>query len=103
MASSEHRYGECRVATQAIFTGDQDSNVRGVTEGAAVNGRAHIAVRVGRVLVYVEDRAALSAWVNAWSDAAALGEQVFPWDDSIAEAQRRERDQIAQTGLMPPE
>lgn len=103
MASSEHRIGECRVAVQAIFCGDQDVFVQGVTKAVARNNREHVAVGVGRVLIYIEDRAALSAWERAISEAKAVVETVFPWDDEIEDAQRRESDYIAKHGYPPRE
>jgi len=37
----------------------------------------HIAVRVGRVLVYLEDRDALQAWTTAIGKAADLADTAF--------------------------
>jgi hypothetical protein len=54
-----------QVATQAIFAGPQDHWVSAMTPEAAGRGYGHIAVRVGRVLVYLEDRDALQVWTTA--------------------------------------
>ena len=59
MAASEHRYGDCYIAVQARLVGDQPIRVQGVTAVASRTGRAHLAVTVGRVLLYLEDREAL--------------------------------------------
>ncbi len=55
-----------QIATQAIFTGPQDHRVSAVTAQASGHGYGHIAVRVGRILVYLEDRDALRAWTSAF-------------------------------------
>jgi len=54
-----------QVATQAIFAGPQDHRVFAMTPQATGRGYGHIAVRVGRILVYLEDRDALQAWTTA--------------------------------------
>ncbi len=45
-----------QVATQAIFAGPQDHRVFAMTPQATGRGYGHIAVRVGRILVYLESR-----------------------------------------------
>ncbi len=57
-----------QVATQAVFAGPQEHRVFAMTPQATGRGYGHIAVRVGRVgrvLVYLEDRDALQAWTTA--------------------------------------
>jgi len=66
-----------QVATQAIFAGPQDHRVAAVTAEASGRGYGHIAVRVGRVLVYLEDRDALQAWTTAIGKAADLADAAF--------------------------
>ena len=61
-----------QVATQAIFAGPQEHRVFAMTPEASGRGYGHVAVRVGRVLVYLEDRQALEAWTTAISKAADL-------------------------------
>ena len=51
-----------------------------MTGAAARQGAAHIALRYGRVLLYLEDRAALDALVDAVEAAYELREQVFGSD-----------------------
>ncbi len=45
-----------QVATQAVFAGPQEHRGSAVTAEASGRGYGHIAVRVGRILVYLEDR-----------------------------------------------
>ncbi len=66
-----------QVATQAIFAGPQDHRVSAVTAEATGRGYGHIAVRVGRILVYLEDRDALQAWTTAIGKAADSADQAF--------------------------
>jgi len=66
-----------QVATQAIFAGPQDHRVFAMTPQATGRGYGHIAVRVGRILVYLEDRDALQAWTTAIGKAADLADSAF--------------------------
>jgi len=66
-----------QVATQAIFAGPQDHRVIAMTPQASGRGYGHIAVRVGRVLLYLEDRQALQAWTTAIGKAADLADATF--------------------------
>jgi len=66
-----------QVASQAIFAGPQDHRVCAMTPQASGRGYGHIAVRVGRVLVYLEDRDALQAWTTAIGKAADLADAAF--------------------------
>ena len=67
-----------QVATQAIFAGPQDHRVCAMTPQASGRGYGHIAVRVGRILVYLEDRDALQqAWTTAIGKAADLADAAF--------------------------
>jgi len=66
-----------QVATQAIFAGPQEHRVFAMTPQATGRGYGYIAVRVGRVLVYLEDRDALQAWTTAIGKAADLADQAF--------------------------
>jgi len=73
------RAGQFRhdVAAQAVVAGNQDIKVLAVSACASGNGKGHIAVRVGRILVYVEDRDALNAFRDAWSRATDLADSAF--------------------------
>ncbi len=66
-----------QVATQAIFAGPQEHRVIAMTPQATGRGYGHIAVRVGRVLVYLEDRKALEAWTTAIGKADDLADSAF--------------------------
>jgi hypothetical protein len=67
----------CTIAIQTLCRGELDWRVLGVTGAAARRGQAHIALRFGRVLLYLEDMAALDMLVNAVEAAYDLREQVF--------------------------
>jgi hypothetical protein len=67
----------CTIAIQALCRGVFDWRVQGVTGAAARKGQAHIALRYGRVLLYLEDRAALETLVDAVEAAYELREEVF--------------------------
>ncbi len=66
-----------QVATQVLFAGPQDHRVFAMTPEATGRGYGHIAVRVGRVLVYLEDRQSLEAWTTAIGKATDLAEAAF--------------------------
>ena len=66
-----------QVATQAIFAGPQEHRVFAMTPQATGRGYGHIAVRVGRILLYLEDRDALQAWTTAIGKAADLADAAF--------------------------
>lgn len=76
--SSRTEDGDCRVVVQALCRGELETSVSAVPAYNSRNGNAHLAVRVGRVLVYVEDREALIAFTSAWRRAGRLGEALFP-------------------------
>lgn len=102
MSAAKHRYGDCCVVAQARFVGDQPVHVRGITAGASRSGSEHLAVTIGRVLIYLEDRAALDALITAVTRASGLADEVFgPAVDAFSEADRRERARIARTGQPP--
>ena len=64
------------VAAQAIVTGPQDTTVQ-ATQPLVGTSHGQIAVRVGRLLVYVTDREALKAFAAAWREAETLADQAF--------------------------
>ena len=75
----EHREdSDCRLAVQASYRGPQGFKVMAVAAQAARNGKAHLAVRVGSVLIYIEDYAALESLIAAWRQASELGKQILP-------------------------
>jgi hypothetical protein len=83
----------CDVAAQAVLRGNQDIRVIAVAACTSGNGRGHIAVRLGRVLIYLEDRDALAAGRDAWGRAAELADHAFGplWRTDASEAAARIR------------
>lgn len=65
------------LAVQAKVRGYQDLRVTG--QNAQVTGTGHgvIAIRVGQVLLYLEDRQALFSWVVAIQRAIELQDRAF--------------------------
>jgi len=49
----------CEIAAQAVMAGPQDYRVHGGNAQATGRGHGVISIRVGRVLIYLEDREAL--------------------------------------------
>jgi hypothetical protein len=88
----------CTVATQALCRGELDWRVQGVTGAAARKGQAHIALRYGRVLIYLEDIAALDALVDAVEAAYELREQVFDSGQDLPEPARLGRSSFERDG-----
>jgi hypothetical protein len=82
MPSSEYCFGTFDVIASARIRVEQPIRVRGLTAVASPTGGAHLAVRVGGVLVYLEDRAALEALRRAIREADALADDVFGPDAS---------------------
>ena len=66
----------CRVAVQAVMEGMQEVRVQGVTPLAGP-GHGQIAIRLGRVLIYLNDREALDSLLDAAQQAAELGDKAF--------------------------
>lgn len=64
------------MAAQAIVTGPQDITVQ-ATMPIVGTGRGQVAVRIGRLLVYVTDREALESFVSAWREAESLADEAF--------------------------
>lgn len=92
---------ECTVAAQALCRGHLDTRVVGVTGAAARGGREHIALRIGRVLLYLEDRAALETLNAALDQANGLADRVFgPAEDAFTEAERGSRRYFERTGKL---
>lgn len=82
----------CQVIAQARFSGRQEVSVMGVPAGASGADRPYISVRVGRILLYVENREALLALTRAWRRALDLADGVFdPIEDAFTDAEKLER------------
>jgi len=73
---------KCSIAATVSMAGRQEVQVRGVTAMASPRGFGHVAIRVGRVLLYVEDRDALEALQEAVRRAVEVAEPVFEPLDS---------------------
>jgi len=67
----------CQIAAQAVMAGPQDYRVYGGNAQATGRGHGVITIRVGRVLLYLEDRDALLAWTRAIEKAKELDEVAF--------------------------
>jgi hypothetical protein len=80
---SRVRDHEFRVAAQAMVTGMQDVSVCAATPLAGLTKHGQIAVRVGRLLVYVNDREALASFLDAWHQAEALADKAFGLSGSV--------------------
>ncbi len=70
------KYGTCQVVAQASLAGVQDVRVRafGRVDGWTV---PYISVRIGNVLLNIEDRAALTALIEATQAAAGHADVAF--------------------------
>ena len=75
--TGEQGGNRCLLAVQAKVRGYQDLRVTG--ENAQVTGIGHgvIAIRVGQVLLYLEDREALFSWVAAVQRALELQDRAY--------------------------
>ena len=67
----------CEIAAQAVMAVPQDYRVHGGNAQATGRGHGVISIRVGRVLIYLEDREALLSWSRALEQAKALDEGAF--------------------------
>lgn len=102
MSSGRAPRTECRVAAQAICRGWQEWKVLGVAGSAAKDGNAHVVVRFGSVLIYLEDRDALDGFIVAARDATRLGDQVFgPVEDCFALTEKAARVRFEHGGPAP--
>jgi len=73
-----------RVAASIVMAGRQETQVRLVP---TADGQA-IALRIGQLLIYLEDTTALTELVEAAAAAHAVGDRAFGLDDTVAEARR---------------
>ena len=67
----------CQIATQAVMAGPQDYRVTAANAQNTGRGHGLITIRVGRVLVYLEDREALASWQRALRRATELEDAAF--------------------------
>jgi len=90
-----------QVATQAIFAGPQDHRVFAMTPEATGRGYGHIAVRVGRILVYLEDRQALEAWTTAIAKGRRPGRRSLRTGPTNRPDPATRRQQVATARAAP--
>jgi hypothetical protein len=71
------KFGKCQLVAQATIAGVQD--VRVVRAFGRVDGwtTPYISVRIGQILLNIEDRAALTALIEATQAAAAHSDIAF--------------------------
>ena len=77
LAWNEDPEPRCSVAAQAVMAGPQEVRVNAVAPHVSETRRGHICLRVGRILIYLEDRTALEDWTAALSQANRLAEGAF--------------------------
>ena len=91
-----------RLVCQALCQGPLEPKVTAVSGAAARTGQAHIAVRYGRLLLYLEDRAALEALSRAVGRAEELATTVFgPPEDAFEETRQVALRLFERTGKLP--
>lgn len=87
---------------QAICRGPLETHVTAVSGVAARTGSAHVSIRYGRLLIYVEDWAALEALIEAVDRAEELGGRVLGPRGTAEETTRRAAMQrFERTGKAP--
>ena len=67
----------CQVAAQAVMAGMQDYRVHAANAHATGRDTGVVSIRVGRVLIYLEDRDALQTWSRAIQEALDLQDGAF--------------------------
>ncbi len=77
----------CMLAVQAIQAGPQDTRVSVVAPSGSTTGFGYVSVRVGRVLLVIEDQDALNSWKEALQEAEQVGRKhltppQFTWQDT---------------------
>lgn len=90
----------CTVSTQALCCGAVETSVFAVAGAASRPGeRAHIGIKFGRVLLYLEDRTALDILAEAVQQATDMADAVFgPLEDAFTDAERRTRRRFERSG-----
>ena len=90
----------CTIATQALCYGQLETSVFGVAAPHTREGeRAHIGLKFGRILIYLEDRAALESLALAVGQAVEMAGAVFgPLRDAFAEAESEAQQRFERTG-----
>jgi len=99
--------GLCRLTVQVSVIGAQPIAVQLAAAGVSAEGRAHLAVRVGRMTTLIFDREALADHRAAWAQALDYGRRIFtnPNPDAFEEIEHKfreqERRQFERTGKVP--
>jgi hypothetical protein len=93
-------HADCTVSTQALCYGPIETSVFGVAGPAARPGsRAHVGLKFGRILIYLEDRAALESLAHAVAQAVEMASAVFgPADDAFTATEAAARRRFERTG-----
>jgi hypothetical protein len=93
-------HSTCRVAAQVICSGPVETSIFAVAGQATRPGtRPHVGIKFGRVLIYVEDWAALDRLVGAVERAVTMAPGVFgPPQDAFTEAEADARRRFERTG-----
>ncbi len=93
---------ENHLIAQAICRGPLEYHVNAVSGVAARTGQAHVAIRYGRLLIYIEDWAAMEALGYAVRRAEQLGAEVLGPRGTEEEATRiRAMQRFERTGKAP--
>jgi hypothetical protein len=90
----------CIVSSQALYYGDVEISVFAVAGSAArPSERAHIGIKFGRVLFYLEDRQSLASLAEAIGQATDMANAVFgPVQDAFTDAEARARQRFERSG-----
>ena len=75
-SKKEHYDAGCRIAIQAVLEGMQEVRVQGVTPLTGP-GHGQIAIRRGRILMYINDREAMDSLLDAYQQAAAMADKAY--------------------------
>ncbi len=67
----------CRVVVQAVLAGPVEYAVQGMTPLAGP-GHRRISIRLGRVVLVLQDRDAYEAMKRAWREAEAVADRALP-------------------------
>lgn len=82
----------CEVMVSARLRGDQHCVAQGVAAIGDPQGRSHIQLQVGRVLILLEDREAFESFAAAARTAIVMADRVFgPAVDEFDRAEERAR------------
>lgn len=74
--------------------------VNGIGAAASRTGIPHVRLQIARLVVNIYDRAALTAWTEAWTTVEHTAARIWPQLDAFEEAEQWERRQIAKTGVL---